>query len=66
METIALSVKAASERFGVTPMTIYRWIKSGRIQTLPGDGMVMIPTSQFDIYKSKAEKEERIWRQVKR
>lgn len=63
---IAITVNEASKQFGVTPMTIYRWIKKGRIQTLPGDGMVMIPMSQFDIYREKAEKQERIWNQIKR
>lgn len=39
-----LTVAAAAQELGVTPQTVYRWLREGRLQEVKAEGQIMLIT----------------------
>lgn len=58
---LAITPKQAAEELQVSLATVYRWMKNGRLKTLPGRGEARILLSQFAENREKEERLQRIW-----
>ena len=48
-----MTVGRAAKKIGKTRMTIYRWIKSGRIISISLGGVVFVPGSEIERLKGE-------------
>jgi len=53
-----LTVREVAERLKVSPMTVYRWIKRGRLEALQVDGTIRVEEEALNEFIKKAKERD--------